>query len=309
MKRETPSPKLPSSGDGGTATNHRVALSLSSSLFHPPLRPWESEPRSPHWGLLLSFGFHDLLLTPGAHRSLTPQPGQAAAPHPPLQVGPPDKVQTPVGGGSRPFPRAARPRAGSRPEEAGGRAGAGRRRGSQGRRAVLGWAPGAYLGAPAAGAWGSGSSSREAVARAPAAAAVPPGLRWGSAQTLSRYLLQPGAAAAAAAPGTARPGAAPKLSNSGGRRAEAPGGGPSAERLRALPRPGEGRVPGARGARPALWPGSRPRGLDPPTPPPRAEAGEGLPGRHLRGTHTRANEAGPFGGPLPLQSLPQHRCL
>lgn len=60
-----------------------------------------------------------------------------------------------------------------------------------------------------------------------------------------------GAVAAAAAPATARPGAAPELSNSGGCRAEAPGCGPGAERLRALTRPGEGRVPGARGARPA----------------------------------------------------------
>lgn len=136
MKRETPSPKLPSPGDGGTAANHRGALSLSSSLLQPPLRPWESEPGSPHWGLLHSFGFRDLLLTPGAHRSLTPQSGQAAARRPPLQVGPPDKVQTPVGGGSRPFPRVARPGVGS--PRGDGRAGAGRRRGSRGRRAGLG---------------------------------------------------------------------------------------------------------------------------------------------------------------------------
>ena len=38
---------------------------------------------------------------------------------------------------------------------------------------------------------GSGSSSPEAVARSRAAAAVPPGLRWGFAQTLSRGLRQP----------------------------------------------------------------------------------------------------------------------
>lgn len=67
--------------------------------------------------------------------------------------------------------------------------------------------------------------------------------------------------------------------------------------------------PSQQPARPAPWPGRGPRGWDTPTPLPRAEAGDGLPGRDLRGTHTRANEAGPFGGSLTLQSLPQYRLL
>lgn len=129
--------------------------------------------------------------------------------------------------------------------------------------------------------------------------------------------LSAAAGAVAAAPATARPGAAPELSNSGGRGAEAPGRGPGAERLRALPRPGEGRVPGARGARPAgaaLGPGPLARPTTPGVWTRRYHCRapklvDGLPGRDSRGTHTRANEAGPFGGPWPLQSLPQHRCL
>ncbi|TKC43292.1 hypothetical protein EI555_015198, partial [Monodon monoceros] len=90
-------------------------------------------------------------------------------------------------------------------------------------RAGLGWAPGAYLGSRAAGAWGSGSSSREAVARVRAAAAVPPGLRWGFAQTLSRGLRQPGRWRRQRRLRRRRQlGAAPELSNSCGRGAEAP---------------------------------------------------------------------------------------
>lgn len=223
------------------------ALRLTTEGHSPCPLPFSNLPsalgnRSPGAHTGDSFGFRDLLLTPGAHRSLTPQSGQAAARHPPLQVGPPDKVQTPVGGGSRPFPRVARPGAAS--PGGGGRAGAGRRRGSQGRQAGLGarslprragrWRVGQWLLQPGS------CCSRSGGCGGPAGAAL--GLR---ADAL------PLSAAAGAAAAAARPGAAPELSNSGGRGAEAPGGGPSAERLRALPRPGEGRVPGACEARPA----------------------------------------------------------
>ncbi|XP_042849835.1 translation initiation factor IF-2-like [Panthera tigris] len=136
-----------------------------------------------------------------------------------------------AGGGSRPFPRAARPAA--RSPRGGARAGAGRRRGSQGQRAGLGarglprragrWRVGQWLLRPGS------CCSRSGGCGGPAGAALE--LR---ADALP---LSAAAGAVAAAPATARPGAAPELSNSGGRGAEAPGRGPGAERLRALPRP------------------------------------------------------------------------
>nr|XP_045224111.1 translation initiation factor IF-2-like [Macaca fascicularis] len=142
-----------------------------------------------------------------------------------------------------------------------------------------------------------------------------PGLR---ADVLSRSAAAQEVAVAAVevAPATARPGTAPELSNSCPRGASPPGRCPRTERLRAGPRPGEGRVPGARWARPA-----RPRRAPAPLAWPRTpgfglanatlarRSCDGLPSRDLRGTHKRGNEAGPFGGSLTLQSLPQHRCL
>lgn len=75
----------------------------------------------------------------------------------------------------------------------------------------------------------------------------------------------------------------PEQSNSGGRRAEAPHHrGPRAERLRARPRPGEGREPQRRGAPGGGWRSARPRrtpGRHAPTPLPRARAGAGGSGR------------------------------
>lgn len=192
LKGETSSPKCPSAGGGGTAANHGGVLCSSSSPFpHPPL-------------LLGEIGAHQPPLetppllwfprpSPNSRGSQEPQPtaGARGGRAPPLQVGRRDEVQTLSGGGlRRPFPRAALP--GACLPHGAGRGSARRRRRCRGRRTRLGWATGAYLGARAAGAWGSGSSSREAVACARAAAAVPPGLRWGFAQTLSRGLLQPG---------------------------------------------------------------------------------------------------------------------
>ncbi|XP_065382516.1 uncharacterized protein [Macaca fascicularis] len=162
------------------------------------------------------------------------------------------------------------------------RAGARQAEGAHSGGAGLGWAPAAYLGARAAGAWGSGSSSREAVAHARVVAAVPPGLQRGFAQTFSRDLLQPrrwrwrpwrwrrrqlGPARPLNCPtlaraGLQRPAAAPALS------ACAPG---LAQVRGVCPEPAGRARPGP-AARPPPWPGRGPRGLDLPTPLSRAEA-------------------------------------
>lgn len=192
----------------------------------------------------------------------------------------------------------------------------GRRRAFGGRPARLGWAPGAYLRARAAGAWGQwlfqprSCCSLSGGGGGPAGAAL--GLR---ADALPR------SAAAQAAAATARPGAAPELSNSGGRGAEAPAAAPAlsacapclAQVRGVCPEPagraGPGLGSGLARQTPGVRPGRGPPGSDPPTPLPRTGAGDGSPGGDLRGTHPGANKAGPFGGSLTLQSLPQHRRL
>lgn len=185
----------------------------------------------------------------GSQEPHTPQPWLAAAGHPPLQVGPRDKVGTPSRGGAARHSLGRRPGAGSARE--GGRARGGQA--APGRAAPgwagLGWAPGAYLGARAV---------------APGAVGAPPG------SCCSRWRLRRSRRGCSGAPrrrfpaicgspggggggggdsrgdSSARRG--PEQSNSCGRRAEAPNRGPRAERLRARPRPGEGREPQRRGA-------------------------------------------------------------
>lgn len=169
----------------------------------------------------------------------------------------------------------------------------------------------------AAGAWGSGGSSRGAVAHVLAAAAVPPELRWGFAQTLSCDLPQPGWRRRQWLR-QARPRNCPTLADAGLR---LPAAAPALSAC-APSRTGEGRVPAARGrswpgaahgpgsaALPTRWPGRGPRALDTPTPLPRVEAGDGVPSRDLRNTHSRMYKAGPFRGSLALQSLPQYLRL
>lgn len=130
----------------------------------------------------------------------------------------------------------------------------------------------------------------------------------------------PGGGGAAAAAATARPCAAPELSDFGWRGAEAPAAAPALSacapclaQVRGVCLEPAGRArPGRSGQAPQpprVWPGGGPPGTDPTMPLPRAYAGDGLPGRDLRDTHSGMNEAGPFWGSFTLQSLPQHRRL
>lgn len=274
---------------------------MPSSLLPPPLRPQGPAPRSPHKGCLHSSGSQDPLPTPGARRNLTARSPGGRQLGIPLYKWDRDEVGTPPRGGLRAIPRAA-PRCGLSP---GGRAG--------GREAPGRAEPGARSLPRSAGRWrwGQWLPRREAVARAGGGGGGPAGAARGLRADASPAICgRRGGGGDSTGDSSARRG--PEQSNSGGRRAQAPHHrGPRAERLRARPRPGEGREPQRRGAPGG---GGAPPGPGGPRGDTRQRRSRARSWRRwnrqgLGGSPAPASEAGPLGGSRTLQRLPQPRRL
>lgn len=317
MTRETSSPKLPSPGGGGTAANHSEALSLSFPLLHPSLGIRAQEP--PVGTPLL--WLPRLLLTPRVHRNPTaPASGSWAS----------SSTSGTAGQSGNSIRRGTPGHRASRCQLAmSRRAGNGREGGAGTGGAGLDWAGRRELtsvrgplerGAGVPPAQRRSCCSRSGGCGGPAGAAL--GFRADALPRSAAAREVAEAAAAAVEPATARPyavndsltpvdsglrcrTAAPALSACAPSLAQVrgvclqPAG-------RARPRAAPGPSPAAC---PALWLGRDPRGLDRPKPLPRAEAGDGLLDRDLRGTHTLVNKTRPFWGSLTLRSPPQHRRL